>query len=261
MDVLSTFSLGGRVALVTGGSGGLGRIAARALAGAGAAVVVAGRDEARLAASVEVVTAAGGQAVAVDGDLTTKEGADAAVKTALTQFGQLDVLVATVGGGAGTALYPAEDYPLSEWQRILDLNLTSAVVAAQAAARAMIARGAGGRIVHVSSVRGQLGIPAGYSAYVAAKGALNALTRQQATEWAPHAVTVNAVAPTFVRTEQVADMLADEQFRAGLEARIPLRRIAEPEDLAGALLFLSSDASSFVTGQVLGIDGGLTATQ
>ena len=125
----------------------------------------------------------------------------------------------------------------------------------------MIAAGNGGRILNISSVRGQLGINAGYSAYVAVKGAINALTRQYATEWAKHGITVNAISPTFVRTPQVEDLLGDPVFYEGLVARIPLRRIADPDDLVGAILFFCSDASSFVTGQVLTLDGGLTATQ
>jgi gluconate 5-dehydrogenase len=125
----------------------------------------------------------------------------------------------------------------------------------------MIAGGNGGHILHLSSVRGQLGIHNGFSAYVAAKGAVNALTRQHATEWAKHGITVNAISPTFVRTPQVEDLLADEAFVERLLARIPLRRIAETDDLVGAVLFFCSDASSFCTGQVLTLDGGLTATQ
>ena len=110
-------------------------------------------------------------------------------------------------------------------------------------------------------MRGQLGIDNGFSAYVAAKGALDALTRQQATEWAKHGITVNAISPTFVRTPQVESMLADREFYEGLVGRIPLGRIADPDDLVGAVLFFCSDASSFCTGQVLTLDGGLTATQ
>jgi len=113
----------------------------------------------------------------------------------------------------------------------------------------------------MSSVRGQLGINAGYSAYVAAKGAINALTRQWATEWAKYNITANAIAPTFVDTPQVAMLLGDPVFKANLIARVPLGRVGSPDDLAGAVLFFCSDASSFVTGQVLTIDGGLTATQ
>jgi gluconate 5-dehydrogenase len=143
----------------------------------------------------------------------------------------------------------------------MELNLRSTLIASQAAARQMIAAGQGGRVVNISSVRAQLGIDSGYSAYVAAKGAISSLTRQWATEWAKHGITVNAIAPTFVDTPQVATLLGDANFKAGIVNRVPLRRIGETSDLVGAVIFFASAASSFVTGQILTIDGGLTATQ
>jgi len=170
-------------------------------------------------------------------------------------------VINAVGGGAGTALYSAEEYPEEEFDRIFDLNFRSDLLVTQAAARAMIKAGNGGRVLHISSVRGQLGINAGYIAYVAAKGAINSITRQQATEWAKYGITVNAIAPTFVKTPQVESLLADETFYNGLVSRIPLNRIAETDDLVGAVLFFCSEASSFCTGQILTLDGGLTATQ
>jgi gluconate 5-dehydrogenase len=150
---------------------------------------------------------------------------------------------------------------MAEWDWILDLNLRSTVLATQAAVRAMIEGGRGGKVLNISSVRGQLGINAGYSAYVAAKGAIDSLTRQWATEWAKHNITVNAIAPTFVDTPQVAMLLDDPDFKAGVVGRIPLNRVGETSDLVGAALLFCSEASSFITGQVLTIDGGLTATQ
>ena len=125
----------------------------------------------------------------------------------------------------------------------------------------MVEAGNGGRILNLSSVRGQLGINAGYSAYVASKGALDALTRQHATEWAKHGITVNAISPTFVRRRRRRACSPTRRFYDRLVARIPLGRIAETDDLVGAVLFFCSDASAFVTGQVLTLDGGLTATQ
>jgi gluconate 5-dehydrogenase len=125
----------------------------------------------------------------------------------------------------------------------------------------MIEAGNGGRVINISSVRADLGINAGYSAYVAAKGAINSLTRQWATEWAKHGITVNAIAPTFVDTPQVAMLLDDPEFKKGVISRIPIGRVGESSDLVGPVLLFASDASSFVTGQILGIDGGLTATQ
>ena len=257
-DELERFRIDGRVAVVIGGSGGIGARLCAALAGVGARLVVVGRDRERATAALDD---AGGDGIAMAADVTRKADADEAVEAGVQAFGRVDVLVNAAGGGAGGALYPAEHYPESEWDRMLDLNLRSALLPSQAAARAMIAGGRGGRVLHVSSVRARLGIDNGFSAYVAAKGALEALTRQQATEWARHGITVNAISPTFVRTPQVEDLLADADFRTALYRRIPLGRIAEADDLVGAVLLLVSDASAFITGQVLTLDGGLTACQ
>jgi NAD(P)-dependent dehydrogenase (short-subunit alcohol dehydrogenase family) len=260
-DELARFRLDDRVAVVTGGTGGIGNRLCAAFGRVGARVVVHGRDAARADEAAGRLRDEGADALAVVGDLTSAAEADRVVEEAMRAYGRVDVIVNTVGGGAGTALYPAESYPEADWDRIMDLNLRAALLPTQAAVRAMIAGGRGGRVLHFSSVRGQLGIDNGFSAYVAAKGALDSLTRQQATEWAKHRITVNTIAPTFVETPQVADLLADETFRTGLESRIPLRRIADPDDLVGAALLLCSDASGFITGQILTLDGGLTACQ
>ncbi|MDQ4081464.1 MAG: SDR family oxidoreductase [Actinomycetota bacterium] len=260
-DELARFRLDGRVALVAGGSGGIGVRLCAAFAGVGARVAAVGRSQTGLEAARHGAEACGGTALVLTGDMTREADAERVVADTMQAFGRLDVLVNAIGGGAGTALYPAEEYPEAEWDRIVDLNLRSAFLVSRAAARAMIAAGRGGRILNISSVRGQLGIDSGFSAYVAAKGALNALTRQHATEWAKHGITVNAISPTFVRTPQVETLLADEEFRRGLLSRIPLGRIAETDDVVGAVLFFSSEASAFVTGQILTLDGGLTATQ
>jgi NAD(P)-dependent dehydrogenase (short-subunit alcohol dehydrogenase family) len=260
-DELERFRLDERVAIVTGATGGIGSRIAQALSRVGARVAVHGRDEGRATAGAERLTAAGADAIAVVADVTKREQADRMVEETLSAFGRVDVIVSTVGGGAGSALYPAESYPEDEWDRIMDLNLRSIMLPANAAVRAMIAGGRGGSVLHFSSVRGQLGIDNGFSAYVAAKGALDALTRQQATEWAKHGIRVNTLSPTFVATPQAASLLADEEFRAGLERRIPLGRIADTDDVVGAALLLCSDASSFITGQILTLDGGLTACQ
>jgi NAD(P)-dependent dehydrogenase (short-subunit alcohol dehydrogenase family) len=261
VDELSRFRLDGRVALVAGGSGGIGVRLCEALAAVGANVAVVGRSEERLQAARDAIEQTGSRALTVAADATKEEDAERSVQETVRALGRLDILVNAIGGGAGAALHKADEYPVADWDWIMELNLRSQFLMSRAAARAMIAAGNGGRILNLSSVRGQLGVRLGYSAYVAAKGAMNALTRQHATEWAEHGITVNAISPTFVRTPQVETILAEESFRQGLVARIPLGRIADPDDLVGAVLFFCSDASSFVTGQVLTLDGGLTATQ
>jgi NAD(P)-dependent dehydrogenase (short-subunit alcohol dehydrogenase family) len=261
MTQLDIFSLEGRVALVSGGGGGIGSALAEALAGAGARVAVAGRTRAACEATVERVRAAGSEGLAITADATSEADCDRMVSETLERFGRIDILVNAVGGGAGKVLHPAERYPRSDWDWIMELNVRSTILPTQAAARAMIEAGRGGRILNISSVRANLGINAGYSAYVAAKGAISSLTRQWATEWAKYGIHVNAIMPTFVDTPQIATLLADPAFKAGIVNRIPLGRVGETHDLIGPAIFFCSDAASFVTGQILGIDGGLTATQ
>ncbi|HSK52806.1 MAG TPA: SDR family oxidoreductase, partial [Clostridia bacterium] len=207
------------------------------------------------------VRAAGTEGHAIVADATFEADCDRMVQETIDRFGRIDILVNAVGGGAGNALHPAEQYPRDAWDWIMELNVRSTIVPTMAAVRAMIEAGNGGAVLNISSVRASLGINAGYSAYVAAKGAIASLTRQWATEWAKHGIRVNAIQPTFVDTPQVATLLADPDFKAGVVNRIPLRRVGETSDLVGPAIFLCSDAASFVTGQILGIDGGLTATQ
>ena len=260
-DELARFRVDGKVAVVSGGTGAIGSRLALALARTGARVAILGRSAEQATDLQREIESLGSEALLLSANVTKQADVNAAIDQAAAKFGRLDVVVNAVGGGAGTALYPAEEYPEQEWDRIMDLNLRSDLLVTQAAVRAMIKAGNGGRVLHISSVRGQLGINAGYMAYVAAKGAINSITRQQATEWAKYGITVNAIAPTFVKTPQVESLLADETFYNGLVSRIPLKRIAETDDLVGAVLFFCSEASSFCTGQILTLDGGLTATQ
>ena len=261
MSQLDAFRLDGRVAFVSGGGGAIGSALAVALGGAGARVAVSDIVETNAEAAAERVRAAGAESLAVVADITRESEAERVVGAIVERFGRLDIVVNAVGGGAGKVLFDAQEYPRDAWDWIMEINLRSTLVASQAAVRAMVKAGHGGRVINISSVRAQLGINAGYSAYVAAKGAVSSLTRQWATEWAKHGITVNAIAPTFVDTPQVAMLLGDPAFKAGLGNRVPLGRVGEIGDLVGAVLFFASDASSFVTGQILTVDGGLTATQ
>lgn len=261
MSQLDRFRIDGRVATVAGGSGAIGSALAAALADAGAHVVIVGQTVEKAEAAATPIRTSGGKVLALGADLTTEADCDRVVSATLERFGRLDIHVNAVGGGAGKVLFEADVYPRDAWDWIYELNVRSTLCSTQAAVRAMIDGGRGGRVLNISSVRGSLGINAGYSAYVAAKGAINSLTRQWATEWAKHGILVNAIAPTFVDTPQVAMLLDDPAFKAGVISRIPLGRVGTTDDLIGPALFFCSDAASFVTGQILGIDGGLTATQ
>ncbi len=261
MSYLDRFALEGKVALVPGGGGAIGSAIAGALAAAGARVTVVDVTQERADEAAARIAKDGAEVLAVAADVTTEADCERIVAATVERFGRLDIIVNCVGGGAGKVLFDAQEYPRDAWDWIMELNVRSTLVATQAAVRQMIKAGNGGAVVNISSVRADLGINAGYSAYVAAKGAISSLTRQWATEWAKHGIRVNAIRPTFVDTPQVAMLLGDPDFKAGIVSRIPLGRVGDTDDMTGPVVFLASDAAAFITGQVLGVDGGLTATQ
>jgi NAD(P)-dependent dehydrogenase (short-subunit alcohol dehydrogenase family) len=255
------FDLSGKVAVVPGGGGAIGSALATGLADAGASVALTGRTRESLDRAMDAINESGGRAIAIVADATKPDDAQRSIDETVAGLGRVDIIVNAIGGGAGDVLFEAQEYPGDAWDWIMELNIRSALLPTQAAVRQMITQGDGGKVLNISSVRGQLGIDAGYSAYVAAKGALDALTRQWATEWAKHRISVNAISPTFVDTPQVASLLADPEFKSKIVSRIPIGRVGTTDDLLGAALLFCSDASAFITGQVLTLDGGLTATQ
>ena len=253
------FRLDGKVALVTGGYGGIGEAVSRGLAAVGARVAISGHNGDKAAALAEALKAQGCDAYGTAFEATSVEDTRRMVDEVAAHFGQLDILVNCVGLNREEK---AEEVTEEKFDYVFSVNLKNAMFQAQAAARHMIEQGTGGKQVHIGSVRTLLGLRGrGYAAYCATKGGLAILCKQLAAEWAPHQINVNVVAPTFVRTEQVAHMLADATFYNNLTARIPLGRIAEPEEVMNAVLFFVSPASDFITGQTLYLDGGITATQ
>jgi NAD(P)-dependent dehydrogenase (short-subunit alcohol dehydrogenase family) len=253
------FNLRGKTAYVPGGYGGIGEAIAWGLAMAGARVAVSGRDGQKAAEVAKALKAAGHESMGLAMDAHSVASIQDSVDSVAQYFGGLDILVNCVGMQREQTLLDVTEEAFDE---VLQVNLKAAMFLAQAAARKQIAGERGGAQVHLLSVRAQLGLRGrGYSAYCSSKGALVMLIRQHACELAPHGITVNGIAPTVVNTEMARHWLDNPQTRQQMLDRIPLRRVAEPTDVAGAAVFFASPASAFVTGQVLYLDGGITVSQ
>jgi NAD(P)-dependent dehydrogenase (short-subunit alcohol dehydrogenase family) len=253
------FGLDGKAALVTGGCGGIGSAVCAGLAGMGAKVAVADRELDKAVAVADALTQQGAESFAIAFDALSVADTGRMVDEVNRRFGRLDILVNTVGGQREEK---AVDVTEENFDYVIDLNLKAVMFQAQAAAKHMIGGKQGGKQVHFGSVRSQLALRGrGFAAYCAAKGGLAVLCRQLAAEWAPDRVNVNVMAPTFVRTEQVRRWLEDPDFYKNLIGRIPMGRIAETDDVVGAVLFLVSPAADFITGHTLFLDGGVTTTQ
>jgi gluconate 5-dehydrogenase len=247
------FSLEGRVALVTGGSSGIGRAIAGALARAGARVVVVARKEADLAAAVDELVAGGCRAAWVSADLSTRDGVRAGAEEAAALFGQPDILV----NSAGINLRPSMDELTDEvWQATMAVNLEAPYLLGQRFGPGMAERGFG-RIIHISSQQAHRAFVHS-GAYGVSKGGLESLARSQAEAWSPHGVTCNTLVPGFVMTPLNQRLSSDPTKVAQLAARTMVGRNGLPEDFAGAAVFLASRASAYVTGQSIFIDGGLS---
>jgi gluconate 5-dehydrogenase len=255
----NAWRLEGQVAFVAGGYGGLGTAICHGLAAAGATPVVAGRDAGKAEALASSLRAAGHAAASIAFDATDVEATRAAVDAAAERHGRIDLLVNCVGIQREETLLGVSE---AAFDAVVAANLKSAMFVAQACARHQIAGGRGGAQVHLLSVRSQLGlIRRGYSAYCATKGALVMLVKQHALELAPYGIRVNGVAPTVVDTAMARHWLDNPVTRRQITERIPLGRVAEPADVVGPVPFFCAPGSAYVTGQVLYVDGGLTASQ
>jgi NAD(P)-dependent dehydrogenase (short-subunit alcohol dehydrogenase family) len=252
------FGLRGRTALVTGGSSGLGVAFAQALAGAGADVAVVARREDRLSAMVQELEALGVRGLAVTADLTTDEP-ERIFSEVERGLGPVDILVNNAGI---TRMGLAETMPPADWEQVLAVNLTAVFRMAQGAARGMIDRGHG-RIINIASIIGMVASPLfPVASYTASKGAVVSLTRQLAIDWAPYGITVNCIAPGYVRSEMNVDPRFGDihpKYKQMMIDQVPLGRVGHTDDLKGAVVYLASPAASYVTGTVLVVDGGCLA--
>ena len=249
------FSLAGRRALVTGSSRGIGFGIAAALAGAGADVIINGRDEVALGEAASRLAEGGATVRAVAFDVTSEESVNDAVTWCEDEVGPVDILVNNAGMQYRT---PLEDFPADKFDQVIRTNLHSAFYVGQAVAKRMIPRGHG-KIINICSVMSNLARP-GIAPYAASKAAIANLTRGMAVDWAKHGLNVNGIAPGYIRTELNEALLKNEEFNRWVETRTPMGRWGEPSELGGAAVFLASDASKFVNGHILYVDGAFTAT-
>jgi NAD(P)-dependent dehydrogenase (short-subunit alcohol dehydrogenase family) len=259
IDPAKLFNLGERSALVTGATGALGTAAARGLAAAGAKLTLAGGSADKLEQLSAELRAAGASVELVARRPDSLEDAEAMVAAATAAHSAPELIVTAAGVNKVAMI---EDQSVTDWEDVMDANVRGSWLVCKAAAPGLIAAG-GGKVVLVSSTRGRLGHPAGYSAYCSSKSAVDGLCRTLACEWGKHGINVNAIGPTVFRSDLTAWMYADSEpgkgVREGMLTRIPLGRLGEPEDFVGTLLFLLAPASDFCTGQVLYVDGGYTA--
>ena len=256
MRVQELFDLSGRVALVTGGSRGLGLEMAEGLGEAGAKVVVTARRQQWLTSAEASLSAAGIDVLALPCDVTDPAQVDALCQAAESRFGAIDILINNAGVSWGA---PAAEMPLDKWREVVDTNLTGTFVVTQVVGRTMIARRSG-KIINTASIAGVVGEPPevldaiGYSA---AKGGVIAFTRDLAVKWARYGISVNAIAPGFFPTRMTEGVLQRSEHH--IEARTPLGRVGKPGELKGVAVFLASAASDYITGQIIAVDGGATA--
>lgn len=256
-NIHTLFDLTGKVAIVTGAGSGLGVTFAEGLAEAGAKVVCSGRRMDNIQKTAQKLQDAGLEAIAIQADVADETSVENLVKETLDRYGRVDILV----NNAGVAnVGPPESVPLSEWKHVVDVNLTGVFLCSQVVARAMIEARNGGSIINIASILGAgASEPSAATAYAATKGGVVNLTRDLAVHWAPHNIRVNAIGPAYFPSEMTAGLMDLPEVVAEIERRTPAGRMGRPEELKGPAIFLASDAASYVTGDILYVDGGWTA--
>lgn len=251
------FDLKGTTALVAGGAGGIGSAISAGLAALGSQVFITARTEQKAEEVAQSIRESGANAVGLALNFEQMNDLKRFSTDLHTRVPKIDVLINCIGTHIEA---PAEEYTEEAWDHIFNVNLKVAFFLSQEIAKRQIGNG-GGKHIHITSVRGALGISRGYISYCSTRGGMNMMVKQLATEWAKYGITVNGIAPTFTRTSLVAKYLNDPAFYKSLVARIPLGRVCEPNDIAGLAMFLASHASDFINGQIIYADGGLTAAQ
>ena len=254
-ETRSLFDVSGKVALITGATGGFGHAASLGLADAGAKIMATGRTEDKLKPLVEEIEKAGGVAAFSIGSPINHDDVKRVVRDAVDKFGGIDILITAAGVNKPN---PIVEQPLEEWEIIMDANVKGTWLYCKEVGKVMIDQGRGGKVILISSTRGMLGM-SNYAAYSPSKGAISLMTKSLGCEWGPHKINVNAIAPTVFRTELTQWMFDDSAFYKNFLRRIPIGRLGEPEDFIGTVIYLSSKASDFMTGAVLYVDGGYTA--
>jgi len=254
-DTQSLFDVSGKVALITGATGGFGQASAKGLAKAGAKVMLTGRSAEKLEEVAGVIQESGYTAACIAGHPAEAEDVKYIVEGTVKRFGGIDILITAAGL---SRIHPITDFPLEEFEEIMDVNVKGSWLFSREVGRVMIQQGRGGKVILVSSTRGLLGMK-NYTGYATSKGAVHLLTRSLACEWGEYNINVNAIAPTVFRTALTQWMFDDREFYKVFLRRIPIGRLGEPEDFIGTVIFLSSHASDFMTGAILYVDGGYTA--
>ncbi len=254
-EISALFDVSGKVALITGATGGFGKAACLGLATSGVKIMATGRSPETLKSLIAEIEAAGGTAAFSAGPPTDPVAVAKIVADTLSTFGGIDILITAAGVNKPG---PIVQQPLEEWEMIMDANVKGTYLFCKEVGKVMIAQGRGGKVVLLGSARGELGM-ANYSAYSPSKGAIHLLAKTLGCEWGPHKINVNAIAPTVFRTALTQWMFDDKAFYLNFLKRIPVGRLGEPEDFLGTLIYLSSKASDFMTGAILNVDGGYSA--
>lgn len=251
------FKLSGKVAIVTGGAGGIGEALALGLSIHGATVVVSSRNQEAIdKVAAQISKASGNEAIAISCDVTDETSMANLVDTVVKKYGKLDILVNAMGMNIK---HDAFEYPLEDWDKLFNVNVKGTMIACKAAGKAMREQ-KHGAIINLSSVRGIRGYTGGNSGYCATKGAVELITKSLALEWAPLGIRVNAIGPALIITPGTKHIAENPELAKKYASLVPMGRIGLPQDLAGACVFLASEAAGFISGQTIYVDGGLTAS-